>query len=87
MHAEAAPHEVPSGIGVSEQIPLTGSQVPGMWHASATGHATEFEPTHAPDWQESVCVQALPSLQPVPFGAAGLEHVPLAGSQVPAAWH
>jgi hypothetical protein len=27
-----------------------------------------FEPTQAPDWQVSVCVQALASLQAVPFG-------------------
>ena len=32
-------------------------------------------------------MQALPSLQTVPFGAAGLEQVPLAGLQVPATWH
>ena len=32
-------------------------------------------------------VQAFPSLQVVPFGAFGFEHVPLAGSQTPATWH
>jgi hypothetical protein len=32
-------------------------------------------------------VQALSSLQLVPFEAAGLEHEPLVGSQVPATWH
>jgi len=32
-------------------------------------------------------VQAFPSLQDVPFGFAGFEHVPFAGSHVPASWH
>ena len=32
-------------------------------------------------------MQALPSLQVVPFAAAGLEHCPVAGLQVPATWH
>ncbi len=35
----------------------------------------------------SVCVQALPSLQAVPFGLLGLVHRPVAGVQVPATWH
>jgi hypothetical protein len=50
-------------------------------------HVTGFDPEHVPDWHVSVCVQALPSLQAVPFGAAGFEHVPLTGLQVPAVWH
>jgi hypothetical protein len=32
-------------------------------------------------------VQAFPSLQSVPLGAAGLEHAPVAVLQTPAAWH
>jgi len=40
-----------------------------------------------PAWHVSVCVQALPSLHAVPFGALGFEQVPVAGSQVPAMWH
>jgi hypothetical protein len=35
----------------------------------------------------SVCVQAFPSVQPVPFGAFGFEHRPVAVLQVPATWH
>src|SRR5207247_9298858 len=42
---------------------------------------------HVPAWQVSVRVQALPSSQVAPLGFAGLEHVPVAGSQVPATWH
>src|SRR5439155_974542 len=37
--------------------------------------------------QVSVRVQALPSWQAVPSGVTGFEHVPVAGSQVPASWH
>jgi hypothetical protein len=48
---------------------------------------TASEPVQAPDWQVSVCVQALLSLQAVPLAAAGFEQVPVAGSQVPATWH
>jgi hypothetical protein len=45
---------------------------------------TGFEPTHAPAWQLSICVQALPSLHAVPFAALGFEQTPVDGSQVPA---
>src|SRR5947207_1635284 len=41
----------------------------------------------APAWQESLWVQASPSLQALPLGLVGLEQVPLAGSHVPATWH
>src|SRR5438093_191851 len=44
-------------------------------------------PTQMPASQASVRVQALPSLQPVPLGLAGLLQAPVAGSQVPAVWH
>ena len=44
-----------------------------------------FEPVQTPDWQVSVWVQALPSLQPVPLALAGLEQVPLL--HTPATWH
>lgn len=42
---------------------------------------------HEPITQESVCVHALPSLQDEPLGLAGLEHIPVAASHVPASWH
>src|SRR5438034_4697392 len=35
----------------------------------------------------SVCVQASPSVQALPFGLAGVEQTPFAGLQVPASWH
>jgi hypothetical protein len=48
---------------------------------------TGFEPVHVPDWQVSVWVHALPSLQVVPLLATGFEHAPVEVSQVPATWH
>jgi hypothetical protein len=78
---------VPSGFAGLEQAPVAGLQVPASWHWSAAAQATGFVPVHTPAWQESVCVQALPSLQAAPSGFAGLEQAPVAGSQVPASWH
>jgi hypothetical protein len=75
---------VPFGTAGLEHRPLAASHVPAAWHWSAAEHATGFEPVQVPTWHESVCVQALPSVQTVPFGTAGLEHAPLAGSHAPA---
>jgi hypothetical protein len=80
-------HPVPSAAAGFEHAPLAGSHVPAAWHWSVAAQTTGFEPTQAPAWQASVCVQAVPSSQDVPSSSAGFEHVPLAGSQVPAAWH
>jgi hypothetical protein len=44
-------------------------------------------PVHTPAWQESDCVQALPSPQVVPSAIAGLVQPPVALSQTPATWH
>src|SRR5437667_157357 len=48
---------------------------------------TGLEPVQIPDWQVSLWVHALPSLQLVPSAAFGFEHVPVAVLQVPATWH
>jgi len=51
-------------------------------------HTTGFDPVQTPDWQVSVCVQALPSLHkkpPILFVAA--EQTPVPGLHVPALWH
>src|SRR5207249_4671089 len=48
---------------------------------------TGLAPVQTPTWHVSVCVQALPSLQLVPSGFAGVEQIPVAGLHVPAAWH
>ena len=70
-----------------EHIPVTVLQIPASWHWSSTAHTTGLAPVHAPVWQVSVCVQALPSLQDAPSALLGLEHIPVTESQTPASWH
>ena len=81
-------HVVPFGLAGFEQAPVrrvAGAGVVALIASPCT--TTGFAPVHAPAWQVSVCVQALPSLHVVPFGFAGFEQMPGAGSQVPASWH
>ena len=55
--------------------PVPVLQLPATWQASEAAHTTGFPPVHVPDWHVSVCVQAFPSEQLVPFGdAASLGH-------------
>jgi hypothetical protein len=49
-------------------------------------HTTGFSPRHVPERQRSVRVQALPSLQTLPFALAGFVHAPVAMSQAPGRW-
>ena len=77
-------HEVPSGALGFVQVPVAGLHVPATWHCSLAVHVTGLVPVHVPAWHVSVCVQALPSLHAVPFGAFGFEQVPVAGLHVPA---
>ena len=83
--ASALPQLVPFGALGFEQVPLAGLHTPATWQTSTAEHVTGLLPVQTPLWQESLCVQALPSLQAVPLGAAGLEQVPVFGSQLPAA--
>jgi hypothetical protein len=78
---------VPSGCVGFEQVPDMGLQMPTPWHWSLAVHTTGFAPAHAPSRHVSVRVHALPSLQVVPSGRFGFEHVPLAVSHVPTSWH
>ena len=87
VHAFPSLHAVPFEAVGFEHVPVPGLHVPAAWHWSLAVHVTGFAPAHTPAWQESTCVHALPSLQLVPLGNAGLEQAPLEGSQVPAAWH
>src|SRR5262245_61324818 len=69
------------------QVPVATWQKLAVWHASC-GQTTWLFPTHRPNWQVSVRVQALPSSQGVPVGATVLgEQVPLSGLQTPMIWH
>jgi hypothetical protein len=87
VHALPSLHAVPSGEAGFEHWPVAGSQVPATWHAAGAAQLTGFAPVQAPAWQVSAWVQALPSLQLVPFAAMGLEQTPVVGLHVPAAWH
>src|SRR5881409_243065 len=48
---------------------------------------TGLEPVQVPFSHVSVCVQALPSVQVVPFVVGVLEHTPVVVLQVPTSWH
>src|SRR5438093_9130482 len=87
VHALPSSHAVPLGFAGLEQVPVVESQVPASWHWSGAGQVTGFAPVHAPAWQVSGRVHALPSSHAVPLGFAGLEQVPVVESQVPASWH
>src|SRR5437773_1179938 len=67
-------------LGLLTQLPVPGSQLSSV----QTLPSSQFgggPPTQLP------FLQASPSLQAVPLAFAGFEHVPVAGSQVPAVWH
>jgi hypothetical protein len=74
-------------MGGLEQVPVAGLHVPALWQESSGLQVTGLVPWQVPAWQTSVCVHRLPSLQAVPSGAVGLEHVPVEGLQVPGSWH
>ena len=88
LSVQASPslQTVPSGAVGLEHWPLDGSQTPATWQASEAAQVTALLPVQLAATHESVCVQASPSLQVVPSGAAGFEHAPLDGSQTPATW-
>jgi hypothetical protein len=72
----------------AEQLPDAGSHAPATLQISAAGQVTGFAPTQDPDWQESVCVHALPSSHDDPSSAfVGAEQLPEAGSHIPASLH
>jgi len=55
---------------------------------SPSAHCLVAPTTQVPPWQVSPpAEQRLPLVQAVPSFAAGFEHWPVAGSQVPATWH
>jgi hypothetical protein len=87
VHALPSLHAVPLAAAGLEHAPVDVSHVPAVWHWSLAVHVTRLDPVHTPVLHVSVCVHAFPSLQPVPSGAAGLEHLPVLGSHTPAAWH
>ena len=87
VHALPSLHGVLSGLLGLLQSPVAGSQVPASWHWSLAVHVTGLAPLHTPAWQLSVLVQALLSLHAEPSLLAGLLHLPVPASQLPAVWH
>jgi hypothetical protein len=80
VHAFPSEHVVPLGALVcAEHVPDVGSHVPATLHIP-DGHTVAGPGAHAPLWQVSPTVQALPSVQVVPF-ADGM-HDPVAAAQV-----
>jgi hypothetical protein len=77
---------LPSALGEFEQTPVDGLHV-ATWHWSEAVQVTGLAPVHTPAWQESVWVQALPSLQALPSALGGFEQRPVDGEQTPASWH
>jgi hypothetical protein len=86
VHASPSLQLVPFGALGLEQVPVTGLHTPAWWHWSSAVQVTAVPP-HVPLVHTSPVVHALLSLQEVPFGAAGFEHVPVAGLHVPTVWH
>src|SRR5439155_16427444 len=74
----------PSAFEGLEQVPVLGAQTPAVWHESRAVQTTRPPPVQTPARQVSVCVQALPSSQALPFGFGGLVQAWVWGSQVPA---
>jgi hypothetical protein len=76
-HVSACVHLLPSSQVVPfaatgfEHAPLAGSQAPATWQASWAEHVFGAPPAHAPVWQVSPVVQALPSSQAAPFTLSG----------------
>jgi hypothetical protein len=87
VQASPSLHGIPSGAAVLLQAPVTGSQAPARWHESTGTQTTGLPLLHAPPRQTSFCVHASPSLQGVPSGLTGFEHMPVAGSHAGASWH
>lgn len=81
--AGGSPQGVPNGVVPSSHEPVVGSQM--LRHSSKQLGQLE-SPVHVPFSQWSLTVQRLLSLQVVPLGFAP-EHVPVAGSHVPALRH
>jgi hypothetical protein len=85
VHALPSLQEVPLASAGFEHVPVDGLQVPATWHWSLATHVTATVPTHVPAWQAYASHMLLP-VHAVPSAAAGLEHAPVVGSHVPAAW-
>ena len=80
-------HAVPLGLAGFEHTPVVVLQAPAVWHWSWAVQVTGLLPLHAPAWQVSLWVHALPSLHAAPSALAGLEQRPVEGLHEPTPWH
>jgi hypothetical protein len=87
VHALLSVQATPSAAAGFEQKPVPVSQTPATWHWSLAEQTVGVPEEHAPAWQVSLFVQALLSVQDVPFAAVGFEQKPVPVSQTPATWH
>src|SRR5437667_352120 len=69
VQASPSLQAAPLGLAGLEHAPVAGLQVPASLPRSGAGQVTGFAPVHAPAWQVSVRVQALPSSHAAVFGA------------------
>ncbi len=76
-------HTVPA-FPAGAMHPVAGAQESTV-HGLPSSHVTAEPPVHTPAEHVSPVVQALLSLQVVPFGLVGFEQTP--PEQVPATWH
>ena len=83
VHALPSLQVVPSVFAAGAGQPVSGTQVPAVWHWSAV-HVTAVPPLHTPEWHCSPVVHALLSLQFVPSGLFMGAGQPVTGTQVPA---
>jgi hypothetical protein len=80
-------HGIPFALFGFVQTPVEVLQVPATWHWSSAVHVTAVPGMHAPEWQVSLVVHALPSVHDAPSAFAGFEQTPVLGLQTPTAWH
>ncbi len=81
----APPIEQKPGLSVGrEHTPVEELQIPAVWQESGAVHVTWLPAVHVPAWHVSPRSHAFPSLQEVPFAAAGFEQMPVAGLHAPA---
>jgi hypothetical protein len=84
LHGLVSSHFTPFCLVGLEHTPVAELHTPASWHWSLAVQVTCPAPTHSPALQESVTVQALASLQKLPFFFSGFEQAPVTLSQVPA---
>jgi hypothetical protein len=87
LHSDESSQAVPLVFGGFTQVPVASLQAPATWQTPGGGQVTGVPGAQAPFWHVSCPLHFVPSSHAVPLGnCAGVEQVPLAGSQVLAPW-